>query len=211
MWQVVMRSMGKKSTQKQILASPEEYFTDDVMEKLDAIARETLHMDEFIKQCETFDSITCQSLIDIFEESENKERIENFGRPNFTQVNLSQEKSIVSLLRFFLTNLLKFLDLIRKVLRITLNGFLIRSSWKKFRSKNMNLIQMTCLICMSMFRIMPQAKRYLAFLCYLNDDFFGGETDFPYHKLTVRPKTGTVLVFPPTCSNPTQRITCKRR
>ena len=38
-------------------------------------------MDEFIKQCDTFDSITCQTLIDIFEQSENKERIENFGRP----------------------------------------------------------------------------------------------------------------------------------
>jgi RecA/RadA recombinase len=32
---------GKKIYGKQILASPEEYFTDDVMEKLDAIARET--------------------------------------------------------------------------------------------------------------------------------------------------------------------------
>jgi len=32
---------GKKIYAKQILASPEEYFTDDVMEKLDAIARET--------------------------------------------------------------------------------------------------------------------------------------------------------------------------
>lgn len=49
-------------------------------------------MDEFIKQCEAFDSVTCQSLIDIFEESDNKERVDNFGRPNFTQVNLNQEK-----------------------------------------------------------------------------------------------------------------------
>tara|TARA_S200002703_G_scaffold103837_1_gene90068 strand:- start:1436 stop:2437 length:1002 start_codon:yes stop_codon:yes gene_type:complete len=32
---------GKKIYAKQILASPEEYFNDDVMEKLDAIARET--------------------------------------------------------------------------------------------------------------------------------------------------------------------------
>ena len=32
---------GKKIYGKQILAAPEEYFTDDIMEKLDAIARET--------------------------------------------------------------------------------------------------------------------------------------------------------------------------
>ena len=31
---------GKKIYAKQILANPEEYFTDDVMEKLDAIAKE---------------------------------------------------------------------------------------------------------------------------------------------------------------------------
>ena len=32
---------GKKIYAKQILAAPEKYFTDDVMEKLDAVARET--------------------------------------------------------------------------------------------------------------------------------------------------------------------------
>jgi ABC-type multidrug transport system ATPase subunit len=31
---------GKKIYAKQILANPEEYFTDEVMQKLDAIARE---------------------------------------------------------------------------------------------------------------------------------------------------------------------------
>ena len=46
------------------------------------------------------------------------------------------------------------------------------------------------------------AKRYLAFLFYLNDDFVGGETDFPYNELTVTPETGKVLVFPPTWQYP---------
>ena len=31
---------GKKIYAKQILANPEEYFTDDVMEKLDGIAKQ---------------------------------------------------------------------------------------------------------------------------------------------------------------------------
>ena len=46
------------------------------------------------------------------------------------------------------------------------------------------------------------AKRYLAFLIYLNDDFKGGETTFPYNKLTIKPETGKVLVFPPTWQYP---------
>ena len=46
------------------------------------------------------------------------------------------------------------------------------------------------------------AKRYLAFLCYLNEDFTGGTTEFPYHELTIQPKTGRVLVFPPTWQYP---------
>ena len=54
------------------------------------------------------------------------------------------------------------------------------------------------------------SKRYLAFLTYLNDDFFGGETDFPYNKLTVRPKTGTVLVFPPTWQYPHRGLPVKK-
>ena len=40
------------------------------------------------------------------------------------------------------------------------------------------------------------AKRYLAFLFYLNDDFDEGETEFV--DMIVKPKKGNVLIFPPT-------------
>ena len=50
-------------------------------------------MDKFIKTFEgVFDAVTCQSLIDIFEDSVYQEKIENDGRPNFTQVNLNDHK-----------------------------------------------------------------------------------------------------------------------
>ena len=39
------------------------------------------------------------------------------------------------------------------------------------------------------------ARRWLAFLVYLNDNFIGGETEFVDGKM-IHPKTGTVLVFP---------------
>mgnify|MGYP001971604540 FL=1 len=168
-----------------------------------------LHMDEFIKQCEAFDSITCQSLIDIFEESDNKERVDNFGRPNFTQVNLNQEKKyrkFVQILSY------KFIE----VFRSYKEGLESYSEWfphkifleelriKKYEPDSDDMFDLHVDV-----QDHDTAKRYLAFLCYLNDDFFGGETDFPYHKLTVKPNTGTVLVFPPTWQYPHRGLPVK--
>ena len=44
------------------------------------------------------------------------------------------------------------------------------------------------------------AKRFLSIICYLNDDFDGGETFFPHFNLQVKPKKGTILLFPCTWS-----------
>lgn len=41
------------------------------------------------------------------------------------------------------------------------------------------------------------ARRYLAFFLYLNDIETGGETRFPYLNLSVQPKSGRLIVFPP--------------
>ncbi len=47
------------------------------------------------------------------------------------------------------------------------------------------------------------AKRFLAFLFYLNDDFEGGGTLFKTPEVTyITPKTGNCLVFPPTWQYP---------
>ncbi len=42
------------------------------------------------------------------------------------------------------------------------------------------------------------AKRFLAVVCYLNDDFSGGETYFPKYKIKTEVETGTVVLFPAT-------------
>jgi hypothetical protein len=41
------------------------------------------------------------------------------------------------------------------------------------------------------------AHRYLVMLWYLNDVAHGGETRFPQLDITIRPKTGRLIVFPP--------------
>ena len=42
------------------------------------------------------------------------------------------------------------------------------------------------------------AKRFLAMMIYLNDDFEDGETHFPLFETKVKPKIGRLLIFPPT-------------
>jgi predicted 2-oxoglutarate/Fe(II)-dependent dioxygenase YbiX len=41
------------------------------------------------------------------------------------------------------------------------------------------------------------ARRVLSLVCYLNDDFQGGETVFTDPPATIRPQAGMTLVFPP--------------
>ena len=43
----------------------------------------------------------------------------------------------------------------------------------------------------------PVANRYLVFLWYLNDVAMGGETEFPTLGVSVAPKAGRLLIFPP--------------
>lgn len=48
---------------------------------------------------------------------------------------------------------------------------------------------------------LDSSRRFLAFLFYLNDDFTGGETLF-FDDTKFTPKSGSVLVFPPTWQYP---------
>ena len=40
-------------------------------------------------------------------------------------------------------------------------------------------------------------KRMLILMVYLNDDFGGGETVFPHFGDSIKPKKGSILMFPP--------------
>ncbi len=42
----------------------------------------------------------------------------------------------------------------------------------------------------------PTNTNHMATLIYLNDDYEGGEIDFPTHKLSHKPKTGDLIMFP---------------
>lgn len=41
----------------------------------------------------------------------------------------------------------------------------------------------------------PQERSWLTFMVYLNEEFTGGETDFPVEKTKITPRTGMALLF----------------
>ena len=39
-------------------------------------------------------------------------------------------------------------------------------------------------------------NRIMSAVCYLNGDYEGGEIEFPYHKVTIKPEPGMLILFP---------------
>lgn len=161
-----------------------------------------LAMDKFIKTCEVFDEKVCKTLIEIYETSDKKQRVDNNAVPNFTQVNMNAEGKYD---KFIQVLCYKFVDVVKqykKDLPEYCEWFPNKIFFEELRIKKYEPGTEDQFDTHVDVQDHATAKRFLAFLVYLNDDFFGGETDFPYNKLTVRPKTGTVLVFPPTWQYP---------
>lgn len=157
------------------------------------------HLSDFIHVHENVLSVeTCKTLIDVFEQSNDLEQFSNNGKPNFTQYNLTE-------------NISNHDDSIKKI-----HDNLIRTVFK-FRDEYYEFIDKRCFPekhAFEQFRIKrylnngedrfdthvdvmdhASARRFLSFFWYLNDVNVGGETQF--YELTVKPKTGTMVIFPP--------------
>ncbi len=50
------------------------------------------------------------------------------------------------------------------------------------------------------------SQRFAVWMIYLNDDFEGGETFFPYQDLTITPKTGSLVIWPANYTYPHHAI-----
>lgn len=141
--------------------------------------------------------IICDELIRIFEESDSKGRLERDGYPNWTNLFLQdyhdggmiqnkiddQSQSILQAYQKYLGEYGKYFD----------------SNYVRYEGANIK-----CYVGGTEDRYgyhadvssMSTSLRYVAMIWYLNDDFGGGETVF-YPDCVVKPKKGSVLVFPP--------------
>ena len=161
-------------------------------------------MDKFIRTYPMFAPDVCKTLIDTYKSSKSKERIENFLTPQFTQVNLNElnDKGYQKFTQLLCYKILEIVKEYKKDLPEYAEWFPERVFFEELRIKKYESGTADQFDIHTDVQDHQSAKRYLAFLIYLNEDFKGGETTFPYNNLTVKPKRGTVLVFPPTWQYP---------
>tara|TARA_Y100001934_G_C12201099_1_gene701266 strand:+ start:377 stop:928 length:552 start_codon:yes stop_codon:yes gene_type:complete len=161
-------------------------------------------MDKFIRTYPMLEPTVCTTLIETFQTSKNKEKIDNFLTPQFTQVNLNElaDKGYQKFTQLLCYKVLEIVKLYKRDIPEYTEWFPDRVFFEELRIKKYEPKTDDQFALHVDVQDHLSAKRYLAFLIYLNDDFKGGETDFPYNKLTIKPETGKVLVFPPTWQYP---------
>jgi prolyl 4-hydroxylase len=144
------------------------------------------------------ESNICDFLISLFDQTSDKhERCENEGKPNFTQFNLTENRELTEEVNRVHNHIIKniftyrdkyyeFVDARVFPKDHTLEHFRI----KKYKSGGEDRFDTHVDVL-----DYPSARRFLSFMWYLNDVESGGETVFK--DLTVQPKRGTLLIFPP--------------
>lgn len=139
----------------------------------------------------------CHNLIDLFEHSEkDHQRINDDYKPSFTQLNINQTNpELVKILVGHVQKAYgmysvevgkKYLPRLRALEEFRVKRY--RPGGEERFDEHIDVADY------------KSAKRALAFLFYLNDN--NGDTYFPEQDVTIHPKCGKVLVFPPTWEYP---------
>ena len=144
------------------------------------------------------ESSICDSLISLFDQTSDKhERFENEGKPNFTQFNLTENKEITSEVNQIHNHVIKNVFTYRDKYYefVDTRVFPKDHAFEQFRIKKYNPGGEDRFDTHVDVLDYSSARRFLSFMWYLNDVETGGETVFK--DLTIQPKKGTLLIFPP--------------
>jgi hypothetical protein len=160
-------------------------------------------MTKLPKFCEVIHGVlpraVCEGLIDQFEESKNQERLDNNGTPTFTQLVINQH--MPDLVQPLVRYVIGAVDAYRQCNKLQTKYLPNVKALEELRIKRYNGDTEDRFDAHVDVTDAETMKRYLALLFYLNDDFTGGETSFIGYD-AVKPKRGSVLVFPPTWQYP---------
>jgi hypothetical protein len=152
---------------------------------------------DYIKVYENvIDDDLCDRLIESFESnSDLVEMVDNNGYPTFSHLNVGSLPDSVELYELCLKSIIKCNDQYIEDLGIV--EFPHKYAFEQFRIKrylNNDQEEFKTHVDVSSH---SSAKRFLGFFFYLNDVEEGGETGFPHLDYEVKPKKGSVIIFPP--------------
>ena len=140
----------------------------------------------------------CKTLIEKFEVNQDQQVSTDLdGHRHFTEININQHKDWDTFVQGLYGNLRPYVAQYKKDCKLTDTQWPEEYGFEQIRMK----------------RYLPNdkdefkehvdvgdyasARRFLVFFLYLNDNE-GGETSFSEYGLKVKPKTGSLLMFPPT-------------
>ena len=156
-------------------------------------------LNDFIRVHENaLDSDTCDFLVRLFIQKKSKtERVECEGKPNFTQMNLTQNRDMSPKINEVHTNLIRNVFKYRdEYYRYTYKEiFPEQHAFEQFRIKGYQPGGVDRFDAHVDVKDYESSRRFLAFMWYLNDVESGGRTIF--NDIEITPKKGSLLVFPP--------------
>jgi hypothetical protein len=140
----------------------------------------------------------CDRALDFYNFNPNLHlRIDNYNKPNFTQVNFTKNRNLdFDLHEYFLCKAQEYIIQYRSKLYDT-QLFPEQYGFEEFRIKHYmnNGIDQFDTHVDSADHL--SSKRFLAFFWYLNDVELGGDTIFMNTGFNTRPQKGKLVIFPP--------------
>lgn len=142
----------------------------------------------------------CDYLINLYEtDTDNHEKINNYSKPTFTQLNLNKyHTNVVSnLCNYFSVALDLYKKDVPQAKYLPQFKYLEEFRIKKYEVGGYDRFDEHVDVVNH-----QSSKRSLAMLFYLNDVVSGGKTIFPYQNKEFTPNKGEVIIFPPTWEYP---------
>lgn len=167
---------------------------------------------DFIKiYDDVVDKSICNDIISIFEEHPAQQKdVDNDARPKFTELNFTSNTEhfgakAVGIHSLILESLIEkkkeYFDEIYSKAADDTPLVPDKHGWEQFRVKRYFAGDEQFKEHVDVGDAVS-AKRYLAFILYLNQGFEGGHTEFPSSGLTITPRTGRLVIFPPLWTHP---------
>lgn len=157
------------------------------------------HLVDFIKVYDdALDFNICDYLIEFFESSEDiHQKVENDRKPNFTQINLTENVSISKDLEDIHQNIIQTVFRYKRLYYefVYDECFPKSHAFEQFRLKRYNPNSNEAFDTHVDVIDYESSRRFLSFLFYLNNVEEGGNTIFK--DLDITPKKGRLVVFPP--------------
>ena len=140
----------------------------------------------------------CNFLISLFDQVPDKhERLDNEGKPNFTQFNLTENRELTpevdQVHNHIIKKIFEYRDKYYEF--VDKRVFPREHALEQFRIKKYNLDGDDRFDTHVDVVDYASARRFLSFMWYLNDVESGGTTIFK--DLSIQPKQGTLIMFPP--------------